>query len=123
MNWVRNYLFFVVSSFAEIFLVSFVVWMAALLVLMFRELFSPEDLRVREYLFRVWRTLLLSFEFVAYSAVLISPIMMLLTRKYVEYGTTVCAALILSSVYLYIRKRTIGFRFKEKKKGAMKVND
>lgn len=119
----RNYLFFVVSSFAEIFLVSFVVWMAALLVLMFREMFSPEDLRVREYLFKVWRTLLLSFEFVAYSAVLISPIMMLLTRKYVEYGTTVCAALILSSVYLYIRKRTIGFRFKEKKRGAMKVND
>lgn len=116
----HDYLFLVISSFAKVFFVSFVVWMIALVVLMFRELFSPGELTLRAYLVKVTRALLLSFEFVAYSAVVILLIMTLVTRNYVAYGISTAVAAFLSSIYLIVRKQTVGFCTTQKERSIQK---
>jgi hypothetical protein len=98
-----------VMGFARIFLISLIIWMVGLVVLLFREMFSGGELVLREYLYKVWKLLLTSFEWVSYLAVLAGPVLILTTGQKLEYGMVTVAALILSAVWLTIRKQTGGF--------------
>jgi hypothetical protein len=98
-----------IMGFFRIFVVSVIIWMIGLIVLLFREMFSAHDFNIREYLYKVWKMLLASFEWTAYVAVVVAPIIMIVSKNYLTYGMVTLAAIILSVIYLYIRKQTGGF--------------
>jgi hypothetical protein len=98
-----------IAGFARIFFVSFILWMIGLIILLFREMFSPGELVIRDYMGKVWKMLLSCFEWVAYGAVFVGPVLMFWTKNYLDYLMVTIAAVFLSSVCLSIRKRTGGF--------------
>ncbi|MFC7441365.1 hypothetical protein [Laceyella putida] len=101
-----------ISGFARIFLVSIIIWMVGLVVILFREMFQAGEFHLRDYLHKVWKMLLTSFEFTAYGAVIVGPIMMMRAEEEgrLTYSMLTVAAVILSVIYLYIRKQTGGFK-------------
>jgi hypothetical protein len=101
-----------ISGFARVFLVSIVIWMIGLVVILFKEMFHSRELNLRDYLQKVWKMLLASFEFTAYGAVVVGPILFLRAEEEerLTYGMLTVAAVILSIIYLYIRKQTGGFK-------------
>jgi hypothetical protein len=95
------------TGFSYLFLTSFVIWMISLIVLLFMELFRPDDLNIREYFAKVWRMLVYSFEYVAYAGVVIAPFMIYYTEdKELEYSMLLAAAIILSFCFLYLHTQT-----------------
>jgi hypothetical protein len=99
-----------IMGFSHVFMVSVIVWMIGLLVLLFKEMFNTAYFNIRDYLYKVWKMLLLSFEWTAYIGVVVAPLIMLFTKDYAKYGMMTIASIILSVVYLYIRKQTGGFK-------------
>lgn len=106
-----------ISGFARIFFVSIVIWMIGLVVILFKEMFRAGDFHLRDYLHRVWKILLASFEFTAYGAVVVGPILMMRAEEEgrLTYSMLTVAAVILSIIYLYIRKQTVGFKKRQTK--------
>lgn len=98
-----------ITGFSIVLLVAVVVWMIGLVVLLFRELFSPSRLDIRDYLHKVWRMLIVSVECTIYGAVIIAPILMFVTKEYMNYGMITIAAVILAVISLYIRSQTGGW--------------
>jgi hypothetical protein len=98
-----------VSGFASLFVLSLGIWMFGLIVLLFREMFRSNELVLREYLQKVWKLLLLSFEIVAYGGVVVELFLILYSKDKVSHVFTLLDALILSVVYLSIRRQTVGF--------------
>ncbi|MBA4492973.1 hypothetical protein ACFO25_08210 [Paenactinomyces guangxiensis] len=99
-----------IGGFARIFFISLILWMIGLLVLLFREMFSPGEFVIREYFKKVWKMLLFSFEIAAYGAVVVGPILMFTTEdQFLVYIMVTIDAVILSAIYLYVRKQTGGF--------------
>jgi len=97
------------GGFVRIFLVSLILWMLGLLVLLFREIFNAGQFDIRDYFYKVWRLSLLIFEVVGYGAVIVGPIMMFRTEEYLTYGMMTLDAVLLSLVYLYLRRSTGGW--------------
>ncbi|MBA4601346.1 hypothetical protein [Thermoactinomyces mirandus] len=109
-----------ITGFSIVFLVAVVVWMVGLVVLLFRELFSPVRFELRTYIHKVFRMLLSSLEWTFYGFVIVGPILMFMTKNYMTYGMITIAAVILSAISLYIRSQTGGFggksfRFRKEK--------
>lgn len=98
-----------ITGFSIILLIAVVIWMIGLVVLLFRELFSPTRLDLRDYLYKVLRMLIVSVECTIYGTVVIAPIMMYVTEEYLRYGMITVAAVILTVISLYIRRQTGGW--------------
>jgi hypothetical protein len=98
-----------VMGFARLFLISLFIWMFGLVVLLFREMFSGRELVLRQYLQKVWRLLLTSFEWVSYAGVIGGPVLLLFSEEKLTYVMLTVAAVIMSGVWLAIRKQTGGF--------------
>lgn len=96
-----------ISGFARLFFASLIVWMGGLIVLLFREMFSSGEFALRDYLNKVWKMFRLSFEIVAYGAVIVGPILVFRAEEDLKlnYIMMTVAAVILSVIYLYIRKQ------------------
>lgn len=106
-----------VSGFATIGLYTLILWMAGLVILLFRELFNSGSFHIRDYLMRVLKWLLYSFEIVSYGGVIAGPIMIFVTEDEVfHYVMVSIAAVILSIICFQIRKRTVGFSFGRSKR-------
>jgi hypothetical protein len=98
-----------VAAFALLVVAGFIVWMAFVLIVFFRELFKPGDIQIRTYLYRVWRLLLLSFELVAYGGVIVAPFLLKSTEdQHLRYSLMLVEAILFSALFLYIRWKTVG---------------
>lgn len=107
MDWIETGFDAFKSGFSYLFLTSFVIWMISLVVLLFIELFRPDELNFREYFGKVWRILVYSFEYVAYAGVVISPFMIYYTDKNkLDYSMLLAAAIIISFCFLYLHFKT-----------------
>ncbi|SFJ00692.1 hypothetical protein [Thermoflavimicrobium dichotomicum] len=95
-----------ILGFFRLFIVSLAIWMAGLLFLLFRELFSARVFQFQEYLRKLWKLFLFAFEGVAYGAVVITPLLIYLAEKKLNYIMVWVAAIILSVIYIYIRRQT-----------------
>ncbi|TCS94916.1 hypothetical protein [Hazenella coriacea] len=112
MEFFEKLSFETVSGFATIGLFTLFLWMAGLVFLLFRELFSSDAFHIRDYLMKVLKWLLYSFEIVSYGGVIVGPIMAFKTEDEVfHYVMVTIAAIILSLICFQIRKRTMGFSF------------
>lgn len=105
-----------IGGFARIFFVSFIVWMIGLVVLLFRELFNQNDFSFKDYLYKVWKLFILSFEFCGYGGIIVGAILLIITEDYLVYSMVTIAATILSIIYFTIRRRTGGFSKDQLKK-------
>lgn len=94
------------AGFARLIITSLVIWMIGLIILLFNELFSTEDFKIKVYLGRVWRLLRRTFEWTAYLGVFAGLIMAKVTEETYAYIMMSVSALILSIFYLSIRKQT-----------------
>lgn len=104
-----------IGGFAWLFLISLSIWMVSLLVILFREFFAPGDLDFRDYFQKVWKALKLSFEWVAYGAVFITPIILYKSEETLKYSMIWIASILLSSLFLYLRKQHRSNAPKERK--------
>ncbi|OYD08871.1 hypothetical protein [Paludifilum halophilum] len=103
-----------VGGFARLVTAGFIVWMIFIVFLFFRELFTPGDIRIRSYLYRVWKMFLFSFEITAYGGVIAAPFLMNRSEEYLRYGVVMGLALLASAVFLKIRIATGRFGFRKK---------
>ncbi|SDW67214.1 hypothetical protein SAMN05444487_10595 [Marininema mesophilum] len=72
MTWISDFFTQLVGAFARLVTAGFIVWMTFVIIIFFKELFTPGDIRVREYLYRVWRRWLLSFELTSYGGIVVA---------------------------------------------------
>ncbi|WP_044642253.1 hypothetical protein [Risungbinella massiliensis] len=105
MDWLSEAFSAFLRGFAMIFLTSLVLWMAGLLFLLFRELFSSINFVLKAYLQRVWRMLILCFEYTPYGFVLVGPILLFITKEYLVYSFLTIDAVILTILFFMLRKR------------------
>jgi hypothetical protein len=94
-----------IGGFVRLFFISVMVWMVGLIVLLWREMFRPGKLMVREYMYQVWKTFYFSLEWVAYLGIFIAPLCMIWTKQYLIYAMMTIDSLLLSSLYLLLRQR------------------
>lgn len=94
-----------IGGFARVIVAALIVWMIFLIVLLFKELFSPGKLDFKEYLYRVWRMLLFSFEITAYGGLIVGPILMFKTERYLTYSLVFVVALLFSALAITIRRK------------------
>lgn len=113
IDWIGEAFKAFIGGFARLFLASLLLWMVSLVFLLFRELFRPGDLNFKEYFKDVWKFFKLSFEVVAYGALVIAPILIFRSDDTMTYGMVWVASMILSFVFLYIRKQARGAKRKE----------
>lgn len=105
----ENFFGELVGGFARVIVAALIIWMICLLVLLFKELFSPGKLDFKAYLYKVWRSLLFSFEITAYGGLLVGPYMMFKTEKYLTYAMVFVVALLFSALAITIRRQTGGW--------------
>lgn len=107
-----------VAAFATLVVAGFLIWMAFIVILFFRELFTPGDIHVRDYLYRAWKRFLISFEITAYGGMILAP--MLIKRaeedEVTRYTLIMILAILFSALFVYIRYQTGGFGFRRRKK-------
>lgn len=113
IDWIGEAFKAFIGGFARLFLTSLVLWMISLVFLLFRELFTPGDLDFKEYFSNVWKFFKLSFEGVAYGALVVAPVLIYLTEETMIYSMVWIASFLLSFVFLYIRKQSRGSKRKE----------
>jgi hypothetical protein len=94
-----------IGGFASLFLISLIIWMVLLFVLLFRELFTPGDIDFKVYFTKVWKMLKLSFEVVAYGAVILAPILIYNSEDKLTYSMVWVASILLTFLFLYLRKQ------------------
>ncbi|MDA8352905.1 MAG: hypothetical protein M0Z65_06880 [Firmicutes bacterium] len=103
-----------VGGFARLVVGGFLIWMVFILFLFFKELFTPGDIQIRDYLYRAWKRFLFSFELSAYGGMIVAPIMMQKSEEEVaQYTVMMVLAILASALFLYIRYqsgRLFGFR-------------
>jgi len=106
VSWLEDFFSRLISGFAWMAIFIVLLWIELILILMFRELFSPDDrFRFREYMRRVWRRLLISYEVVSYGGLIVLPVLMLMAEEGAStYGMTLVASIVLSAVGLYVRR-------------------
>lgn len=106
MDWLEELFSRLISGFAWMAIFIIIFWIVLILVLMFRELFSPDDrFQFREYMSRVWRRLLISYEAVSYGGLIVIPILMLLAEEgFRTYGMVLVASIAFSAAGLYVRR-------------------
>lgn len=103
-----------IGGFARIFLISLLIWMILLVILLFRELFTPGDLDFKEYFKKVWKMLKLAFEGVAYAAVFVAPILIYRSEEDKLTNSMVwVASILLSITFLFLRRRSKSQKKKE----------
>ncbi|PTX58257.1 hypothetical protein C8P63_1174 [Melghirimyces profundicolus] len=104
-----------VGGFARLVVGGFLIWMVFIMLLFFRELFTPGDINVRDYLYRAWKRFLFSFELAAYGGVIVAPIMMQDSEDGVaQYTVMMILAILASALFLYIRYQSGGFGFRRR---------
>lgn len=108
-----------VAAFATLVVAGFVIWMACIVFLFFKELFTPGDIQVRKYLYRVWKMFLFSFEITAYGGVVVAPYLMNKAEEdeVTRYIMILILAILFSALFLYIRYQTGGFGFRRRRRG------
>lgn len=108
-----------VAAFATLVVVGFLIWMAFVVILFFKELFTPGDIQVRAYLYRVWKMFLFSFEITAYGGVVVAPYLMKKAEEdeVTRYTIIMILAILFSALFLYIRYQTGGFGFRRRRRG------
>lgn len=111
MEWLEEGFSSLISGFAWMAIFVIIFWVVLILILMFRELFSPDDrIQLREYLSRVWRRLLISYEVVSYGGLIVIPILMIFTEEgFSTYWMMLVASIVFSAADLYVR-RYAGYR-------------
>ncbi|MBS7529973.1 hypothetical protein IC619_005605 [Hazenella sp. IB182353] len=119
METIGEFLYSLLAGIGKLLLVAVIVWMIGLIILLFRELFRAGDLNIRTYLYKVWKMLLVCNEFIAYGSLIVGPIMAYRTEgdERLGYIMLSISGLILSGIYIYIRKRVKGidlFKFNQK---------
>ncbi|SFS67184.1 hypothetical protein [Marininema halotolerans] len=72
MEMISDFFTQLISAFARLVTTGFIVWMAFVVFIFFKELFTPGDIRIREYLYRVWRRLILAFELTSYGGIVVA---------------------------------------------------
>ncbi|MFC4076875.1 hypothetical protein [Salinithrix halophila] len=106
-----------VGAFARLVTAGFLIWMAFVVLLFFKELFTPGDVRVKEYLYRVWRMLLFSFEITAYGGVLVALFFLIKGGEEegwgLLYGLMLTMAILASWLFIRLRIRTVSLRRKK----------
>lgn len=110
IDWIGEAFKAFIGGFARLFLTSLLIWMISLVFLLFRELFTPGDLDFKEYFLKVWKFFKLSFEVVAYGALIVAPILIYTSKETLVYSMVWVASFLLSFLFLYIRKQTNGFK-------------
>jgi hypothetical protein len=95
-------------GFGMIFVTALVLWMAGLIFLLFRELFSSIQFVFKDYIQRVWKMLLICGEFTPYGFVIVGPILTFVTKNYLAYIMLTIDAILLSFLFYYLRKRLKG---------------
>ncbi|MFD1425374.1 putative membrane protein [Kroppenstedtia sanguinis] len=100
-----------VAAFATLVVFGFVIWMVLIVIMFFKELFTPGDIQVRDYLYRVWKRFLFSFEVTAYGGIVVVPYLMNKAEEddVTRYMMMLILAILFSALFLYIRFK-IGFR-------------
>ncbi|SMO62813.1 hypothetical protein [Melghirimyces algeriensis] len=106
----------VIGGFARLVVSGFVIWMALVLLLFFKELFTPGDINVRDYLFRAWKRFLLSFEVTAYGGVFVAPYMMKNSEQTAQYTAMLIFAILFSALFLYLRFQSGGFKLRRRQR-------
>ena len=81
IDWIGEAFKAFIGGFARLFLTSLLLWMISLVFLLFRELFTPGDLDFKDYFLKVWKFFKLSFEVVAYGALIVAPILIYTSQR------------------------------------------
>lgn|GEM_PF-3200212 len=119
IDWIGEVFKAFIGGFARLFLTALLIWMVSLVYLLFRELSSPGDLNFKEYFKDVWKFFKLSFEVVSYGGLIVAPILLFRSDETLTYSMVWVAAMILSFVFLYIRKQS---RSSRKKDNSFRMN-
>jgi hypothetical protein len=80
--------------------------MLGLIVMLFRELFSARVFVIQDYLRRLWKLFVFSFEGIAYLSIVVAPLLLFVVDSYtLNIVMTWIAGIILSILYVYIRRQ------------------
>ncbi|MCS1350241.1 hypothetical protein [Mechercharimyces sp. CAU 1602] len=105
MEVIQEFFSKMISGFAWLGLFVFGIWMVSLFVLLFRELFTPGELYFKEYIVKVWKKLIFSFEVTGYGGVVIAPILMFTTGEVYLNIMIFFAAIVFSAISITVRKK------------------
>lgn len=107
-----------VAAFAILVVAGFLIWMAFIVILFFKELFTPGDIHVRDYLYRAWKRFLFSFEITAYGGMVLTPVLIKRAEEddVTRYTMVMILAILFSALFIYIRYQTGGFGFRRRKR-------
>lgn len=94
------------SGFAWIIIFSLLVWMFGLIVLLIKELFTPKELIIKEYLKKVWKMFRTIFEWSSYGGIIAGLVMIKTSGEVYSNVMLSIAAIILSVFHLSWRKQS-----------------
>ncbi len=93
-------------GFITLFLISLGIWMLGIIVMLFRELFSARVFVIQDYLRRLWKLFVFSFEGIAYLSIVVSPLLLFVVENHtLNIVMTWIAGIVLSILYIYIRRQ------------------
>lgn len=113
MDAIKHFFDELIAAFAILVTAGFVVWMAFVIVLFFKEILSPGDLKLRDYFYRVWRSLILAFELTSYGGIFYSIYMFRQEEENLRFGIMIFWAILGSILFLKLRFFG-GFKFWKK---------
>ncbi|MCH5583628.1 hypothetical protein MK805_01405 [Shimazuella sp. AN120528] len=117
MEWLSNFFYAFIGGFARIFITSFILWMIGIVGLLFMELFNNEEFQFRLYLQKVWKVLLISFQIAVYGSVVVGLVLLFKTKEYLTYTLVTIDGILLSILYISLRRRLGNFRSKNSNQG------
>jgi hypothetical protein len=117
LEWILEGIKSFLQGFIKIFASALILWMAGLIFLLFRELFSSIEFVFKSYLQRVWKMLIFCFEFTPYGFVIVAPILMVITKQYGNYIILTIDAIILSICFFTLRRRFYSENSKKQTEG------
>ncbi|SFX45946.1 hypothetical protein SAMN04487866_10890 [Thermoactinomyces sp. DSM 45891] len=106
MSMITDFFQNLLAGFAWIIIFSLVVWMGGLVVLLIMELFSPNELFIKEYLWKVWKMFRTIFEWSSYGGIIAGLVMTQTTDEVYSNVMISLAAVILSVFHLSWRKQS-----------------
>lgn len=110
LRWLSDVFTAFYQGFGIILVTAVVLWMAGLIFLLFRELFSSVQFVLKDYIQRVWNMLLICGEFTPYGFVLVGPLLAYFgdEEMLLNYIMLTIDAVLLSILFFTLRRRLKG---------------
>lgn len=98
-----------IKACATLLIIGLVMWMLFVVIMLFKELFTPGDIQIRTYLYRAWRLIIIAFEITFYGGTVVAAYLLVNGEKYtgLYFGSMLVIAIVISILLLKYRLHRI----------------